>query len=105
MLQPHLEEGRPLRPLAIKAGISYRTAQRWLRQYQRSGLAALVRKKRIDIGVGRTVPVKIKAAIEGLALETPRALEHGAGGAQHMACARHTPDPKEAKRLLDELTA
>src|SRR6516225_10683538 len=45
LLQPHLEEGRPLRPLAIKAGISYRTAQRWLRQYQRSGLAALVRKR------------------------------------------------------------
>ena len=71
LLRPHLEEGRPLRPLAIKAGISYRTAQRWLRQYQRSGLAALVRKKRIDIGVGRTVPVKIKAAIEGLALAKP----------------------------------
>jgi hypothetical protein len=28
LLQPHLEEGRPLRPLTIKAGISYRTAQR-----------------------------------------------------------------------------
>jgi putative transposase len=65
LLQPHLEQGRPLRLLAIKAGISYRTAQRWLRQYQRSGLAALVRKKRVDTGVGRTVPDKIKAAIKG----------------------------------------
>ena len=71
LLQPHLEEGRPLGPLAIEAGISYRTAQRWLRQYQRFGLTALVRKKRIDTGVGRTVPVKIKAAIEGLALQNP----------------------------------
>ncbi len=35
------------------------------------GLAAVVRKKRIDSGVGRTVPVKIKAAVEGLALQKP----------------------------------
>jgi len=27
LLQPRLEEGRPLRPLAIEAGIPYRTAQ------------------------------------------------------------------------------
>jgi len=71
LLQPHLEEGRPLRPLAIKAGISYRTAQRWLRRYQRFGLAALVRKKRLDTGFGRRVPAKIKAAVEGLALQKP----------------------------------
>jgi putative transposase len=50
LLQPHLEEGRPLGPLAIEAGISYRTAQRWLRQYQRFGLTALVGKRRIDTG-------------------------------------------------------
>jgi len=25
LLQPYLEEGKPLRPLAIKAGISYQT--------------------------------------------------------------------------------
>ena len=71
LLQPHLEEGRPLRLLAIKAGIPYRTAQRWVTRFQRLGLAALVRKKRIDAGVRRTVPVKIKAAIEGLALQRP----------------------------------
>lgn len=71
LLQPHLEEGRALRSLAIEAGISYRTAQRWLRRYQRDGLAALARKKRIDSGVGRTVPVKIKVAVEGLALQNP----------------------------------
>jgi putative transposase len=71
LLQPHLEQNRPLRPIATEAGIPYRTAQRWVTRFQRFGLAALVRKKRTDAGVRRTVPIKIKAAIEGLALQKP----------------------------------
>jgi putative transposase len=71
LLQPHLEQNRPLRPIAIDAGIPYRTAQRWVTRFQRFGLAALVRKKRTDAGVRRAVPIKIKAAIEGLALQRP----------------------------------
>ncbi len=38
-------------------------------RYQQLGLAALVRKKRTDAGVRRAVPIKIKAAIEGLVLQ------------------------------------
>ncbi len=71
LLQPHLEQNQPLRPIAIEAGIPYRTAQRWVTRFQRFGLAGLVRKKRTDAGVRRAVPIKIKAAIEGLALQKP----------------------------------
>ena len=30
LLQPHLEQGRPLRSVAVEAGIPLRTAQRWV---------------------------------------------------------------------------
>jgi hypothetical protein len=40
-------------------------------RFQRFGLAALVRKKRTDAGARRAVPIKMKAAIEGLALQKP----------------------------------
>jgi putative transposase len=72
LLKPRLQEGGPLRPFAIEAGIPYRTAQCWLRWYQCFGFAALVPvKKRIDTGAYRTVPIKIKVAIEGLARQRP----------------------------------
>jgi putative transposase len=71
LLQPHLEQNRPLRPVAIEAGIPHRTAQRWVARFQRFGLAALVRKRRTDAGLRRTVPIEMKAAIEGLALQKP----------------------------------
>lgn len=71
MLQPHVEQQRPLRLVAAEAGIAFRTAQRWVAQYQRFGLAALARKKRDDRGARRTVSVKIKETIEGLALQKP----------------------------------
>ena len=50
LLQPYLEQNRPLRQVAIGAGISYRTAQRWVTRYQEFGLVALARKKRADCG-------------------------------------------------------
>jgi putative transposase len=40
-LQPHLEQNRPLRVVAAEAGIPFRTAQRWVTQYPKRGLAAL----------------------------------------------------------------
>ncbi len=40
-LQPHLEQNRPLRVVAAEAGIPFRTAQRWVAQYPKRGLAAL----------------------------------------------------------------
>jgi hypothetical protein len=55
LLQPHLEQNRPLRAVTGEAGIAFRTAQRWVAQYQRFGLAALARKKRDDRGARRAV--------------------------------------------------
>lgn len=70
-LQPHLEQGCPLRPLVAEAGIAFRTAQRWVAQYRGFGLAALARKNRDDRGARRAVTEKVKEAIEGLALQRP----------------------------------
>ena len=55
MLRPYLEENQPLESVAAAAEISLRTAQRWVAQYQRFGLAALLRRKRADIGEKRAV--------------------------------------------------
>ena len=71
LIQPHLEEGHSLNLVAANANLSFRTAQRWVSQYRKFGLVALVRKSREDRGGRRVVSPKIKAAIEGLALERP----------------------------------
>ena len=71
LLQPHLEDNEPLTSVARAAGMSYRTAHRLVSEYRRCGLAALVRKKRADRGERRAVSVKLKEAIEGLALQKP----------------------------------
>ena len=54
-----------------RRGRLFRTAQRWVSQYRKFGLIALTRKSRDDRGARRVVSPKIKAAIEGLALERP----------------------------------
>jgi putative transposase len=71
LIQPHLEERRSLQLVAADANLSFRTAQRWVSQYRKLGLAAFVRKTREDRGARKIVSPKIKAAIEGLALERP----------------------------------
>jgi len=71
LIQPHLEENLPLQLVAADARLSFRTAQRWVSQYRKFGLIALVRKSRDDRGGRRVVSPKIKAAIEALALESP----------------------------------
>ena len=71
LLRPHLENDEPLTSVAQAAGIPYRTAHRLVSEYRRYGLAALVRKKRADRGERRAVSVKLKEAIEGLALQKP----------------------------------
>ena len=50
LLQPHLEDGRPLKRVAAAAAIPFRTAQRWVALYKKFGLAALARKHRADRG-------------------------------------------------------
>lgn len=71
LLQPHLEDDRPLNEVAAAAGISFRTAQRWVALYRRFGLTALARKRRADTGQHREISAKLKEAIEGIALRKP----------------------------------
>jgi putative transposase len=71
LLQPYLEYGHELRSIADRADVSFRTLQRWVAQYRKSGLASLVRKPRADRGERRAVSTKIRQIIEGLALEKP----------------------------------
>ena len=71
ILQPHLDDHRPLRLVAKEAGIGFRTAQRWVTQYRRAGLAALARKRRADSGAPRILSKRFREAIEGMALLKP----------------------------------
>jgi len=71
LIQPHLEQAQSLLFVAQTAGISYRTAYRWVAQYRRFGLAALARKQREDRGARRAVSQKLKQIIKGLALQRP----------------------------------
>jgi putative transposase len=71
LIQPHLEQAQSLLSVAQTAGISYRTAYRWVARYRRFGLAALARKQREDRGERRAVSQKLKEIIEGLALQKP----------------------------------
>jgi putative transposase len=70
VIQPYLEQKRSLESVAVDAELSFRTVQRWVSSYRKFGLVALVRESRDDRGGRRVVSTKIKAAIEGPALET-----------------------------------
>ncbi|MDQ3397122.1 MAG: helix-turn-helix domain-containing protein [Deinococcota bacterium] len=72
VLKPHLEEGVPLPQLAREHGISLRTARRWLSRYREGGMAGLARKSRVTKGARVSVPEPLLAAVEALALRTPR---------------------------------
>ncbi|HEY6798240.1 MAG TPA: Mu transposase C-terminal domain-containing protein [Kineosporiaceae bacterium] len=71
VLRPHLDDGVALVRAAQEAGVSPRTAQRWLARYRESGLAGLARAERADSG-RRSFPDELVALIEGLALTPPR---------------------------------
>ena len=71
ILRPHLEDSVPLRRVIANAGIPLRTAQRWVANYKKSGLAGLCRSKRKDSGTRKVVNAEVKKLIEGLALQKP----------------------------------
>lgn len=71
VLRSHLDDGVALARAAREAGVSPRTAQRWLARYRESGLAGLARAERTDAG-RRRFPEELVALIEGLALTPPR---------------------------------
>ncbi|MGL5075382.1 MAG: Mu transposase C-terminal domain-containing protein [Waterburya sp.] len=71
ILRPHLEDSVPLRRAIADAGIPLRTAQRWVANYKKSGLAGLYRSKRKDSGTHKVINAEVKKLIEGLALQKP----------------------------------
>jgi putative transposase len=71
LLQPHLEEKRPLRMVARDARIGYRTAQRWVMRYRKCGLVGLARDDRSDRGRRRAITPALKDILEALALQKP----------------------------------
>lgn len=70
MLRLHLDEGVALLKVAAEAGVSLRTAQRWLARYRAKGPAGLARSQRSDAGTHKIAAELIEMA-EGLALLTP----------------------------------
>jgi len=72
VLRPYLQDGVALSVAAAGAGVSARTARRWLARYRTGGLAALARPARSDRGRRRT-PAVLVELIEGLALRRPAA--------------------------------
>ena len=72
LIQSYLQGTMALAAVAEKAGISLRTAQRWVEKYRKQGVGALGRKKRADRGQRRTMSPKMVELTEGLALERPR---------------------------------
>jgi putative transposase len=71
LLQPHLEEKRLLKAVALDAGIGHRTAQRWMMRYPKYGLAGLARDERADRGLRRAITPELKDILEALALQKP----------------------------------
>lgn len=64
VLSPHLYDAVPLTVTADEAGVSLRTAQRWLTSYRAEGASALVRSGRSDNG-GWRIPAELVELIEG----------------------------------------
>jgi hypothetical protein len=58
-----------LTSVAAAAGIPFRTAQRWVSQYQQLGLTALARKKRTDTSEHRAVSAKLKEVGRDVAIK------------------------------------
>lgn len=71
LLRPHLEDSVSLSQVAKESGIPFRTAQRWVANYKKLGLAGLCRSKRKDSGTHRVVDPQVQKLIEGLALQKP----------------------------------
>ena len=70
VLRRHLHDAVPLDQAATDAGISLRTARRWLARYRADGPAGLARPTRPEAGK-RTFPKELVELIEGMALLKP----------------------------------
>jgi transposase-like protein len=59
LIQPYLEERRSLQLVATDANLSFRTAQRWVSQYRKHGLAAFVRKAHHEAILCPTISLRL----------------------------------------------
>jgi putative transposase len=50
VIEPYFKGIRTLGSVAAEAGLTLRTAQRWVERYRKEGLASLARKERKDRG-------------------------------------------------------
>ena len=71
LLRPHLEGRSTLAPLAKSAGVTLRTAQRWVARYRAEGLVGLARHGRADLGSRHSSSRTVIQLVEGLALQRP----------------------------------
>jgi putative transposase len=107
LLQPHLEEKRPLDAVAKAAGLNFRTAGRWVARYREYGIAGLARQKRADQGARRVLSSEMRRLIEGLALERPRLHRRSIyRQVQQFAAAMHEPAPSywSVRMVVQELS-
>lgn len=66
VLHPFLEQGVPLKDIALHTHVPLRTLQRWLAQYYRDGIVGLTRKPRADRGKQRSISSELRHEIEKL---------------------------------------
>lgn len=71
LLRPYIDGEAPLTKVAAAAGLSLRTARRWIARIREGGPAALARKQRADAG-DRRLDTDLIGLVEGLALTRPR---------------------------------
>jgi len=91
LIRRHLEERVPLRVLAAHAGISLRTAYKWLARYRAGGSAALADRRSVRHSQRRTLdPRQLQQAIDlrhqrctlrriARLLQVPLSAEHNRG--------------------------
>ena len=106
MLQPCVEHHVPLTHVARHHGIPLRTAQRWLAQYRRDGLARLARRQRSDRHHPHGLQPELTQLIEGLALRKPPptvALVHRQGRDVALRNGWPVPNYQRVYRVVKQL--
>ena len=64
LIRRHLDEGVPLKALAVQAGISLRSAYKWLARYRSGGVAALADRRSVRRTQRRTLdPHQLQQAV------------------------------------------
>ena len=77
LIRRYIEQGIPLHDLAVQAGISLRTAYKWLSRFRDGGVAALADRRSVRRSQRRTLdPQQLQRAVD---------LRHERGTLRHVA--------------------